>query len=79
MKRDIKAKLKGFLTRLQASSFKKGKAWKGFSVYEPVYKVEKEVGFPRVVLEAGGELRLSSYEECFEYMRFVKYKESANV
>jgi len=72
MNKRVKLKLKEYLSRLQAHSFKKGKVWKGFSVYEPVYKVEKEVGFPRIVLEKGGDFRLSTYDECFAYMRFLK-------
>ncbi|MBE5743145.1 MAG: hypothetical protein E7358_00315 [Clostridiales bacterium] len=60
--------------KLFADSLKKGKSWNGYEVYEPIYKEEYIGGHPKIVLVKDGEVRLSTSEECFAYMEFVKSK-----
>ena len=61
--------------KLFADSLKKVKDWNGYEVYEPIYKKDFIGGFPRIVLAKDGEVRLSTNDECFAYMEFVKNKE----
>ncbi len=74
MDKNIKKKLEEYKKLLSADCFKKGKQWRGYNVYEPIYKREVEGGLPRVVLEKNGIMRESSHQECFEYMTFVGRK-----
>ena len=57
---------------LSADKLKKGKDWNGYKVYEPVYKCEFIGGLPRVVLIKDEDVRISTFEECFKYMEFVR-------
>lgn len=72
MEKDLINKLQGLTF---AEDFKRGKKWKGYNVYEPIYKEEYTGGFPKIVLEKDGEARISTHEECFAYMDFIKSKE----
>ena len=76
MDKNVKLKLDKLKTKLFADTFKKGKRWKDYNVYVPRSKVERVVGLLVVVLEKDGEVRISTYEECFEYMDFIRAKKS---
>ena len=67
-----------FLTKVElaAQRCKKGKDWKGYKVYEPVYKKPACIGLPLVVLVKDSEVRLSTREECFQYLDFAYSDES---
>ncbi len=72
MKRETKEKLKVLREKLKADRLKRGKEWNGYTVYEPVYKQETIIGFPKIVLEREGEVRLSTIQECFVYRAYIK-------
>lgn len=74
MDKKTRKRLREYKVMLMADAFVKGKEWRGYTVYMPVYKKEKDVGLPRVVLERNGVFRESSYQECFEYMTFIGKK-----
>lgn len=61
---------------LQADEYKQGFDWKGYRVYEPIYKENPCVGPPLVVLEKNNDVRYSSIEECFEYLDYKIKQES---
>ena len=67
----LKTELNLCKKKLFANRLKKGESWNGFEVYEPVYKKEFIGGLPRVILVKNDVVRISSYEECFEYLRFI--------
>ena len=69
MNKNLTARLKNFIT---ADYFKKGKGWNGYTVYIPMYKQEYIAGFPKIILEKDGLCRVSTCEECFEYIKFEK-------
>ena len=69
MDKEIKKKLEICRKNLSADWLRKGKEWKDYQVYVPVYKQLYEGGLPRVALD--GEVRLSTHEECFTYMEFI--------
>lgn len=54
---------------LGADYYKQGE-WNGYTVYEPVYNQDCYIGFPLVVLEKDGEVRLSTNEEALEYLQY---------
>lgn len=68
IKKQIKLAIQKLKKQLSADSVKKGKEWQGYSVYLPIYKHDEVIGLPRLILEKDGNLRLSSYEEWFDYM-----------
>ena len=72
VKRKVKHEI-DFLMRyeLAADSYKKGEDWQGYKVYEPVYKKSVCIGFPLVVLVKDNDVRLSTNEECFQYLEFA--------
>ena len=55
---------------LNADGYKRSKDWNGYVVYEPIYKKYVEIGIPSVVLVNDDEVRVSTLEESFEYLRF---------
>ena len=72
----MKHQLQQCKNKLFADELIKGENFKGYEVYEPVYKKEYEGGFPKVVLVKEGNARISTPEECFEYLKFIKNKEA---
>lgn len=67
----LKTELNLCKKKLFANRLKKGESWNGFEVYQPVYDKNHVGGFPKIVLVKDGVVRISSYEECFEYLRFI--------
>lgn len=59
------------LDYLQGSSYKRGKDWNGYEVYEPVYKEFAYTGLPLVVLVKDDEVKLSSPDEAISYLNFA--------
>ena len=72
MNKTVKLELEKFKAKLFADTFKKGKLWRGYNVYVPHSKEVRMVGLPVVVLEKDGVYRISTHEECFDYLTFVK-------
>lgn len=58
------------IKELGATSYEKGKDWKGYAVYIPVYGEVAYVGEPIVILKNEKETRFSTYDESFEYLKF---------
>lgn len=62
---------------------KEAGTWRGFTIYEPVSPptqdggVVPSTGIPDVILERGGELRFSDYDETFEYFYEAKLGKTA--
>ncbi len=73
MDKKLKNKLKSVLP---ANSYKKGKDWRGYTVFLPVYKRGFSPKLPQVVLQRSGVIRASSYQECFEYSIFANTPQS---
>ena len=76
---NLKNKLELCRKKLMANNLKQGVNFNGYEVYEPVYNEETVGGFPQIVLVKDGEARISTYEECFEYMKFIKNGRKSNV
>ena len=62
--------IKTLVEELGAKSYKKGKSWKGYNVYVPVYEKEAYIGLPYVILEKGGKVRICTGKEALEYLSF---------
>lgn len=58
------------IEQLSADGVKRGKDWKDYQVYVPIYKVNSCVGLPLVILVSPSETRLSTAEEALEYLDF---------
>lgn len=63
-------KVRELAKELQADGVKRGKFYKGYTVYEPVYNKPIKIGLPYVIFEKAGEVRLSTPEESFDYLDF---------
>lgn len=63
-------KIKQLLNQLSADKAEKGKEWKGYEVYVPVYSQPALVGLPLVILVKGNEQRISTPEESLEYLAY---------
>ena len=72
MDKEIKKKLEICRKNLSADRLRKGQEWNDYQVYVPVYKQLYEGGLPRVALVKDGEVRLSTHEEYFTYMEFIR-------
>ena len=59
---------------LGATEYKKGISWKGYEVFEPVFKQVAIIGYPFVVLRKGEDVRLSTPKESIEYLHFKNGK-----
>lgn len=75
----MKKQLEFCSKKLFASSLKKVVDWNGYEVYEPIYEGEYIGGFPKIVLVKDGVVRISTHEECFEYIQFIKNGRKNNV
>lgn len=62
--------LEQLIEQLSADGVKRGKDWKDYHVYVPVYKESSFVGLPLVILVSPSETRLSTLEEALEYLDF---------
>lgn len=65
-------KIKQLLNQLSADKAEKGKEWKGYEVYVPVYSQPALVGLPLVILVKGNEQRISTPEESLEYLAYCQ-------
>jgi hypothetical protein len=66
----ISDQVKALLAELGTTKCKKGKTWKGYTVYIPAYSGDPCIGLPYVILEKNGETRICDDEECFEYLDY---------
>ena len=66
----MKEKIQAIIKELHGDSFKRGKDWKGFKVFVPVYKKPTYIGFPLVVLAKDEKVRVSTIEESLEYLEY---------
>jgi len=67
-------KAKQLLVKLGAYKSKKGKDWNGYEVFVPQYRGNPIIGLPVVILQKGDEARISTNQECFEYLDFANNK-----
>lgn len=68
--------LKDMLEELGAKNYKRGVSWKGFDVIIPVYDEKTFIGEPTVILLKDDEIRYSTPEESFKYLKYEQnYKE----
>lgn len=56
---------------LNANGVKRGKDYKGYKVFEPVYNKECFIGLPYVILVKDNKARISTAEESLDYLDFV--------
>lgn len=60
--------VKELIAQLGAKQYKKGKEFKGYEVYVPVYAKMAYIGLPLVVLVKGNEARISTGDEALDYL-----------
>lgn len=72
MDKQIKIEIEELMEELFADSYKRGKDWNGYEVYEPIHNKPIFLGPPLVVLVKNNEVRISTPEESFEYLKFVQ-------
>lgn len=71
MEKQNKSKyIQSFIEELNTSEYKKGRLWKGYEVYEPVYDDDVCMGLPYVILAKDDEVRISTDDEALEYLAF---------
>ncbi|MCD8293843.1 MAG: hypothetical protein LUE27_01150 [Clostridia bacterium] len=70
MTRVAKRKLKRLMHLIYAKKYKRGYDWKGYEVYEPVYKEDIYIGGPFVFFVSGDNVWLASREEGFDYIDY---------
>lgn len=71
MEKQNKSKyIQSFIEELNTSEYKKGRPWKGYEVYEPVYDDDVCIGLPYVILAKDDEVRISTDDEALEYLAF---------
>lgn len=68
----MKKQLKKFQQQLNADSIKRRDDWLGYAVYEPIYKREMVIGFPKFILEKDGNFRYATGEEVFVLLKYVR-------
>ena len=76
---ELEEKMQLCCKKVFAKNLKKVEDCNGYEVYEPIYEMEYIGGFPHIILVKDGEVRVSTNEECFAYINFVKKKEKNNV
>ena len=62
--------IQSFMEELNTSKYKKGKQWKGYEVYEPVYEDDVCIGLPYVILVKDDKVRISTDDEALDYLAF---------
>lgn len=71
MKKQNKSKyIQSFMEELNTSKYKKGRPWKGYEVYEPVYDEDVCIGLPYVILAKDDKVRISTDDEALDYLAF---------
>ena len=71
MEKQNKSKyIRSLIEELNTSEYKKGRPWKGYEVYEPVYDEDVCIGLPYVILAKDDEVRISTDDEALEYLAF---------
>ena len=70
----MKNHLESLRKKLSANCLAKTKNWNGYEVYKPIYRTSSVTRLPKIILVKNGIARLSTNEECFAYMKFLKAK-----
>lgn len=60
------------ISEMGAKRYKRGKDWKGYAVYIPLYTGNPVIGLPLVVLEKDNEVRISTDDEALEYLAYTQ-------
>ena len=77
MEKQNKSKyIRSFLEELNASEYKKGRPWKGYEVYEPVYDEDVCIGLPYVILANDDGVRISTDDEALDYLAYSLGRET---
>ncbi|MCD8294198.1 MAG: hypothetical protein LUE27_02965 [Clostridia bacterium] len=74
MTRKAKKELKSIIHELSAKGYKRSIDWKGYEVYEPVYKGTLYIGGPLVILVNGDDAWLAQDDEGDEYIHYRRLK-----
>ena len=56
---------------LNAEEVKRGKDFKGYKVFEPVYKNNVKIGLPYVIFVKDNKARICTDEEALDYIDFI--------
>ena len=56
---------------LNAEEVKRGKDFKSYKVFEPVYKKNVKIGLPYVIFVKDNNARICTDEEALDYLDFV--------
>ena len=56
---------------LNAEEVKRGKDFKGYKVFEPVYKKNVKIGLPYVIFVKDDKARICTDEEALDYLDFI--------
>lgn len=71
-----KQKIKELVDELYpAIGVEEGIDWKGYEVYEPIYKKRLYIGYPYVILVKGETARICTEEESLEYLNYKNKKQ----
>ncbi|MCD8294199.1 MAG: hypothetical protein LUE27_02970 [Clostridia bacterium] len=70
MTRKAKKELKRIINDIGAKGYERGYYWKGYEVYEPVYKGLLYVGDPLVIFVKGDDAWLAPDDEGDEYIHY---------
>ena len=68
---EISNEIKELARELKADGIKKGKNYKGYTVYEPVYNKECFIGLPLVIFVKDNKARICTNEESLAYLDFI--------
>ena len=72
MDKQIKIEIEELMEELFADDYKRGEDWNGYEVYEPLYKKPIFLGPPLVVFVKNNDVRMSTPEESFAYLKFIQ-------
>lgn len=63
-------KIRELAYELGAKEVKRGKDWKGYKVFKPVYKGNPIIGYPYVILVKDNKARICEPNESLEYLDY---------
>ena len=75
--KDINQQLEELRIELAAQKFERGKNWKGYEVYIPLYSKPVYIGLPLIVLVKNGGARISTADESLDYLDFENAESNA--
>ncbi|MCD8294197.1 MAG: hypothetical protein LUE27_02960 [Clostridia bacterium] len=74
MTRKAKKELKSIIHELSAKGYKRCIDWKGYEVYQPVYRGTLYIGDPLVIFVSGDNAWLAPNDEGEEYIYYRSLK-----